>query len=500
MLLLAEAPTIALVQSLIRAPNCSMPSPRIRPSWLSLVLCVKFTGALCSVFAADLHAQEASLPPNVLLLVTDDQRWDAMGCAGNPRALTPNLDALANDGVRFRNAFVTTSICAASRATILTGLYERSHRSTFGTPPLREECVVASYPVLLRNAGYRTGFLGKFGVGTTKGDPARMFDSFAPLGPGTYWQKQPDGSQRHFTDILGDRAVSFLAACKPGQPWCLSISFNAPHAVDGDPQQYFWPKAMDTWYADTVFPVPKTMAAEYFTAQMPFLQTSESRTRFLWRFDEPEKYQTMVRGYYRMISGVDAVIGRLRKELQTRGMADNTVIVFCSDNGYFLGERGFADKWYAYEPSVRIPMIIADPRLPDIRKGTTCDLMALNVDLAPTMLDLAELQAPKQYQGYSLMPLVRGLAPADWRTDFFYEHLLENAKIPKSEGVRTERYTYLRWFESDPLQEELYDHQADFDEVQNLVHVPAYAEVLAKLRNRTDALRDQYAAAMPASK
>lgn len=477
-----------------------MPSQPLRPLGPSLAFAAQLLLGIAGTFGTALPAQEEKPRPNILLLVTDDQRWDAMRCAGNALAITPNLDALANDGVRFRNAFVTTAICAASRASILTGLYERSHRSTFGTPPLREDCVVSSYPVQLRNAGYRTGFVGKFGVGTTKGDPARMFDSFAPLGPGSYWQKQPDGSQRHFTDITGDRAVAFLASCTPDQPWCLSISFNAPHAVDGDPQQYFWPKAMDTWYADTVFPVPKTMAPEHFAAQQPFLQTSESRTRFLWRFDEPEKYQTMVRGYYRMISGVDAVIGRLRKELQTRGLADNTVIVFCSDNGYFLGERGFADKWYAYEPSVRIPLILADPRLPDIRKGTTCDLMALNVDLAPTMLDLAGVQAPKHYQGHSLMPLVRGRAPVDWRTDFFYEHLFHHKSIPKSEGVRTERFTYLRWFESDPLQEELYDHQADFDEVQNLVHVPAYAEVLAKLRTRTDALRDQYAAAMPASK
>lgn len=442
--------------------------------------------------ALHLPAQAAARRPNLLLVVTDDQRWDAMGCTGNALARTPNLDALARDGVRFRNAFVTTAICAASRASILTGLHERTHRYTFDTPPIGDELLGVTYPAQLRAAGYRTGFVGKFGVRTVPGGPARMFDSFVPLAAGPYFKKQPDGSERHLCDITGDKAVEFLASCRPEQPWCLSVSFNEPHAEDGDPRQYFWPKLFDTWYSDTVFPVPKTMDPEFFAAQPEFLRNSESRKRFLWRFDEPQKYQDMVRGYYRMISGVDAVVGRLRRELQTRGLAANTVIVFCSDNGYFLGERGFADKWYLYEPSVRVPLLIADPRLPDLRKGSTCDLMALNIDLAPTLLELAGLAPPALYQGRSLVPLVRGKAPVDWRTDFFYEHLLDEPKIPKSEGVRTERYTYLRWFETKPLREELYDHQTDFDEVIDLSSAPAYAEVLADLRRRTDQLRDRY--------
>jgi len=414
-----------------------------------------------------------------------------MGCAGNGIIRTPNLDTLAKDGVRFRNAFVTTAICAASRASILTGLYERTHRYTFGTPPIRTAHVESSYPVRLRDAGYRTGFVGKFGVATEPGGAARMFDSFVPLGM-PYWKKQADGTERHLSDITGDRALAFLDGCTGEQPWCLSISFNAPHADDGDPRQYFWPKAMDGWYDDAVFPVPKTMTAEFFDAHPEFLRQSESRVRFRWRFDEPQKYQDMVRGYFRMISGVDAVIGRLRKELAARGMADDTVIVFCSDNGYFLGERGFADKWYLYEPSVRVPLIVVDPRLPALRKGSTCDLMALNVDLAPTLLELAGVERPAKYQGRSLVPLVRGRGPVDWRTEFFYEHLFERANIVKSEGLRTERFTYLRWFDAEPQVEELYDHQVDFDQVENLIADPAYAEVLSTLRRRTDELRDEY--------
>ncbi len=200
----------------------------------------------------------------------------------------------------------------------------------------------------------------------------------------------------------------------------------------------------------------------------------------------------MVRGYYRMISGVDLVIGRIRAALKKRGLADNTIIIFTSDNGYFLGERGFADKWYIYEHSIRVPLLVFDPRAPKVDRGRVVEAMALNVDLGPTMLDLAGIEIPKLTQGRSLLPLLKGKTPADWRTDFFYEHLFERKNIPKSEGVRTERFTYVRWFEQKPVVEELYDHEADFDEMKNLIAEPKYAEVLEKLRKRTTELRDQY--------
>ena len=289
-------------------------------------------------------------------------RWDMMGCAGNTIIQTPQLDALAKDGVRFQNAFVTTAICAASRASILTGLYERTHRYTFGTKPITAEHVEISYPALLRRAGYRTGFVGKFGVGVPPGGAKQMFDSFTPLNRTPYWKKQPDGTLKHLTDIEGEKAIEFIAASKPGEPFCLSVSFNAPHAEDNDPQQYFWQKEVDNLYKDAKFPTPATMTDAFFNALPEFLRKTESRVRFHWRFDEPKKYQAMVAGYYRMISGVDLVIGRICAALKKQGLAGNTVIVFTADNGYFLGERGFADKWYIYEHSIRVPLIVFDPR------------------------------------------------------------------------------------------------------------------------------------------
>jgi arylsulfatase A-like enzyme len=457
----------------------------------------RFAFAVLTVLAvlASGSAASATDPParpNLVLVVADDMRWDAMGCAGNRVIRTPHLDALAKDGVRFENAFVTTAICAASRASILTGLHERTHRYTFGTKPVTAEHVAVSYPAVLRKAGYRTGFVGKFGIGVPPGGQKGMFDAFTPLDRNPYWKKQPDGTQKHLTDIEGEKAIDFLAGCKPGEPFCLSVSFNAPHAEDNDPKQYSWQKEVDHLYRDVTFPVPKTMTDEFFAAHPAFLRDTESRVRFKWRFDEPKKYQEMVAGYYRMISGVDLVIGRIRAALEKHGLADNTVIVFTADNGYFLGERGFADKWYVYEPSVRVPLLVYDPRAAKDRRGVAESKMALNVDLTPTLLDLAGVPAAKEHQGRSLVPLLKGEPPANWRTDFFYEHLFDRKNIPKSECVRTERFTYVRWFEQDPVVEELYDHTADFDQVKNLIADPEFAGVRDRLRKRTTELRDAY--------
>ena len=435
-------------------------------------------------------AQEPQKRPNLLIVVTDDQRVDSLGCTGNLLVDTPHLDALAGDGVNFRQAFVTTPICAASRASILCGSYETAHGYTFGTPPLGDAWVDSSYPARLRAAGYRTGFVGKFGITVHKGAAARMFDSFAPMNL-PYSKKRDDGTERHLTDLETDRALEFLDDCKDGQPWCLSISFHAPHADDGAPQQYFWSREQDAAYEHTQFPVPASMADSFFSKLPPFLRESESRVRFRWRFDEPAKYQQMVRGYHRMIRGVDAAVGRLRAELARRGLADDTIVVFTSDNGYFLGERGFADKWYGYELSLRVPLLVFDPRAPALRRGTTSDHVVLNVDLAPTLLQLAAAPPCPAHQGRSVVPLLAGRAPMDWRSEFLFEHRFVHARIPRSEGMRGERFTYIRWLDGAPGTEELYDHRADPDQVQDLVAMPEFASTLADLRARTDALRAQ---------
>jgi arylsulfatase A-like enzyme len=418
--------------------------------------------------------------PNFLFVLTDDQRFDALGCAGHPIIRTPNVDRLASEGIRFERAFVTTPICAASRASILTGTYERTHTYTFTRPPLAWSFTDISFPIRLRRAGYRTGFVGKFGVAVENGVHAEMFDV-------TRFDSLPhvqtiDGIERHMTEVEGDWAIDFLRGVEPDRPFCLVWCPWAPHADDENPRQYFWPQSMDSLYRDVDIPVPGMAAPEYYEAQPAFLKNTMNRTRWSWRFDSPQKYQEMVKGYYRMISGVDMVLGRVRDELARLGLDGNTVIVFTSDNGYFLGERGYADKWLMYEPSIRVPLVVFDPRAPLESRGLVKRDLVLNIDLGPTLLDLAGIAVPRQVQGRSLEPLLGSRTPA-WRSEIFCEELWDHPDIPRSECVRSERWKYIQ-YPGHPEYVELFDLAADPDEKRNLAGDPAHARVLAELRER----------------
>ena len=440
------------------------------------------------------EAHQQATPPNIIFFITDDQRFDMMGNM-NPMLHTPHMDELAAEGVRFENAFVTTSICAASRASLLTGTVERTHQFTFNTPPLSRAMTDQSYATLLRAAGYRTGFIGKFGMVVDSGAVEAMFDAYIPLNRNPYFKEQEDGPTRHLTDVTGDEAMAFLRANPADQPFMLSVSFNAPHAEDSDERQYLWPVAMDSLYTDAVIPDPPLSDPAFFDALPDFLKDPEvnmNRFRWFWRFGTPEKAKQMTKGYFRMISGVDAAIGRIRDELGRLNLADNTLLILMGDNGYFLGERGYAGKWLPYEPSIRVPLLVYDPRPGSAHAGLRPMAMALNIDIAPTLLDLAGVGVPETMQGRSLVPLLQGEEPEDWRTDFFVEHLMEHKQIVKHEGVRGQRYKYARYFELDPLYEELYDLEADPLETTNLAADPAHAEVLAMLRQRCDELRDAY--------
>ena len=438
-------------------------------------------------------SQEPKARPNILFLLIDDQRNDTLGCAGHPIIKTPVVDHLAANGVRFQNAFVTTSICAASRASLLTGLYERTHGYTFGKPPVSAAHMSKSYPALLRHSGYRTGFVGKYGIRTKGKAEPRMFDYFEPHGRNPYFKKQPDGTTRHETEIAGDKAIEFLNSNPEGTPFCLSISFNAVHAEDGDKKNHFpWPKAVDGMYDDVEIPVPRLSDTSIFENHPEFLKTSMNRDRYFWRWDSPEKYQKNMKSYFRMISGVDHVIGRIRKELDRLGLSDNTVIIYMGDNGYYMGDRGFAGKWSHYEQSLRVPLIVYDPRLPQKKRGVVNDKAALNIDVPATMLDLAGVEIPTHFQGSSLAPLLQGRGAPDWRNDFFCEHLMDHKAIPKWEGVRGERYVYARYFEQQPVFEFLHDLQTDPDQLFNLASKPEHKNILVRMRTRCDELKNRY--------
>ena len=452
----------------------------IRNSAIGMGLCgCRLVGDL---FAGSGVSKRGSKRPNIIVILTDDQRWNSLGCAGNSIIITPEMDRLARQGTRFANAFVTTPICAASRATVFTGLYERTHGYTFTKPPIAEEFVRVSYPYLLKRAGYRTGFVGKFGVKVEKEMLDDMFDEFRSTGFPYF--KKVGGKERHLTDINMDRALEFIRGCGEDETFCLSLSFWAPHADDGRAEQYFWPKDCDTLYQNVKIPPAAASDPAFFESHPVFLRESMNRKRWYWRFDTPEKYQQMVKGHYRMISGIDRALGRLREELRRRKLDDKTVIILMGDNGYFLGERGYAGKWTMHEPSIRVPLIVYDPRLSLSRRGSVPEQPVLNLDLAPTILEMAGLKVPEKAEGRSLVPLIAG-RKTSWRKVVFTEHLWEHPEIPVTEAVRTERWKYIR-YPQHPEYEELYDLKHDFWEMNNLAKDARYQDTLIKMRKQCD--------------
>lgn len=426
--------------------------------------------------------------PNIIFILTDDQRWDAVGYAGNDIIHTPHLDKLAGEGLIFDNAFVTTPICAASRASFLTGLYERTHDYTFGKPPLNNEYMYESYPYLLREAGYKTGFVGKLGVKLNEGIEDSLFDSSKK----TSWPylREIDGKNVHLADINGNHAIDFIKSSKD-KPFCLSLSFWSPHADDGAEEQYFWPEYTDNLYADTEIPVPATADPAFFEALPEYLKTTMNRKRWYWRYDTPEKYQKMVKGYYRMISGIDSVIARIRHTLEEEGLSDNTVIIFMGDNGYFLGERGYAGKWLMYEQSIRVPLVIYDPRQPEAKRSKRYDEMVLNVDVTPTILELAGVERPKRYHGESLTAFFND-KPEQWRDGAFFEHRLKNRPIllPKTEAYRDETWKFIR-YEDRPDLMELYNFKEDINETRNLAYQPEYSDKVVHYRKICDSISNK---------
>lgn len=422
--------------------------------------------------------------PNIIFILTDDQRWDALGYAGNEIIQTPNMDKLASEGLYFKNAFVTTPICAASRASLFTGLYERTHDYTFGKPKLKNEYMYNSYPYLLRKAGYQTGFVGKFGVKVNEGIEDSLFSKSVK----TWYPyfKEVDGKQVHLADINGNHAIDFIKSNKE-DPFCLSLSFWSPHANDGAEEQYFWAEYADSLYTENEIPLPETADPAFFESLPEFLKTSMNRKRWYWRYDTPEKHQKMVKGYYKMISTVDSVIGRLQVILEEEGLAENTVIILMGDNGYFLGERGYAGKWTLHEHSIRVPMMIYDPRQPTSERGKCFEEMVLNVDITPTILKLAGVDIPESYHGESLTAFY-GQRPKKWRSSIFMEHQLNsNPLLIMTDGYRDDTWKFIR-YENHPDFIELYNHKEDFYETKNLAYDSEYKDKVTHYENVCDSI------------
>ncbi len=429
--------------------------------------------------------------PNILLLFADDQPQSCLGVAGNKEIKTPNLDRLARRGVFFNNAFVTTAICCSSRASILTGQHMYRHGVTDFKMPLNAEAFQKSYPALLRKAGYRTGYLGKYAIGNPSIHPRELclpaseFDEWYGFPQAINFKQTIDGNTRFLTEVMTEKAIAFFRSTKADQPFCLTVAFKEPHG----PFNYFDPKVPNV-YSDVEISAPPTFTRQAFEAQPEFIRHSLNGDGSVKRLNDPSQYQKTVRTFYRTVTRADMAVGQILEALKELGLDDNTVVIYSSDHGSLLGDHGLFGKWLMYENSIRVPLIIYDPRVDSKQAGARPNEIALNIDLAPTMLSLAGIEIPSAMQGKSLMPIVQGESPPDWRSCFYYEHTY-NTKPPRSpiakvEGIRTERWKYTRYPDTTPVFEQLFDLDADPLEQHNLAAVSTHAKVLNDLRSQCD--------------
>ncbi len=438
----------------------------------------------------------AAEKPNIVFVLVDDQRNTSLGCAGHPQIKTPVIDGLARQGVRFANAFVQTPICMASRANLFTGLTTTTHgyHSNPSTPVVRTD-LDTSFPTLLRAAGYRTAFYGKQHVNWETGVDGMktMFDQHEVLHRNPYLKKMPDGSLRHVDEIIGDRSVAFVEAQNKEQPFFLYMSFNISHAEDSDRRpgyHYQWPAAEDGLFEDTEPNRPTLDDPKYYAATPDFLKTTINRARYFWGYDTPEKYRTNMRAIYRMLAGMDRIVGRVTTALKEKGLAENTVVIYSADNGYYMGDRGFQGKWSHYDQALHVPLIVSDPRASPALRGRVLTETTTSLDIPATILDLAHVPVPAKYQGVPLTPLLAGKVPEHWRTDFYVEHHANPKQIATWFGVRDNRYTYANYYADGA--ELLYDRNVDPTELVDVAGDPGYKTVLADLRKRSLDYKAQY--------
>lgn len=406
---------------------------------------------------------------NFLFILTDDQRWDALGCAGHPFLKTPNMDWIAKSGARFTNAFATTSLCSPSRACFLTGKYAHRHGVMNNLTPWQDRNV--TFLELLKKSGYYTGFIGKWHmpgkglpdlVGTGKVD--RFISFTAVAGQGVYFNCPMfvDGKRAatkgYISDVLNDYAVQFLKQSQ-GKNFCLYLAHKTAHAPFATPAPY---KEM---YKNEKLSLP----SEYLEKGLNFKYASMHTSSGIL---SPGGMEGEARRYFENLKALDDSLARVFEELDRQKILDRTVVIFAGDNGFLWGEHNLIDKRFAFEESIRIPFLV---RAPGIIKnpGANIEEMALNIDLAPSVLDLAGLPVPSDMQGASIKPLLSG-SNGGWRQSFLYEYFYDAPyPVPTLVAVRTDTKKYVR-YEDNKLPEELYDLAKDGKEKTNLAPDPAY--------------------------
>ncbi|MCC6509244.1 MAG: sulfatase [Pirellulaceae bacterium] len=439
--------------------------------------------------------------PNVLYILCDDLRPDALGCYGSAHVKTPNIDRLAGEGVRFANAFCTTSLCSPSRASILSGLYAHRHgvRDNFTELPGR----LPHWPGRLRESGYVTGYVGKWHMGEDNDAPRPGFDWFAThKGQGKYfdteWNIQGAGAQAipgYYTTVVTDLAIDWLKQRDRSKPWALCMGHKAPHS-------FYTPEQKYQHVFDEVR-VPYPASAFKLDGKPEWIRQRLTTWHgiygplFDWRKTFPDTrpeavkdFENMVHGYWGTVLSVDDSVGRMLEYLRSTGQLDNTLVLFMGDNGLLEGEHGMVDKRTAHEPSIRIPIVARGPGLP---RGKVVPEQVLTIDIAPSVLDLCAAAPLPSIQGRSWRQMVNA-GDANWRKAWFYEYNYEKQfpYTPNVRAIRTDRWKLMRYPHGDGSPDkhlvELYDLQKDPQELRNLSGDPAYASRRAELEQQLTAL------------
>jgi N-acetylglucosamine-6-sulfatase len=440
--------------------------------------------------------------PNILFILTDDQRWDALGCMGHPFLKTPNLDRIRNEGALFANAFVTTSLCSPSRASFLTGCYAHTHGVMQNEKRDFDFAATPSFPQYLQKGGYHTGFIGKWHM-NVKSDPRPGFDYWLSFrGQGKYTDPQLNENGKEFkakgymTDLLTGYALKFLENSSADEPFCLYLSHKAVHQPFTPAPRHanLWPDVQikePASYRDTFQDKPEWMRSAYGAKAARIVNDQQEQARDEGPAKPPGPWNGRRKpelDYYRAIEAIDEGVGKVLALLEKQGRLDNTVIVFAGDNGYFWGEHRRGDKRLMYEEALRIPLLMRYPKL--VKAGTAVQQMALNIDLAPTLLDLAGQSKPPQMQGQSWRPLLKGDA-SNWRKSFLYEYWVDlTPVIPRIVGVRTEDWKLVRYPDLKDL-DELYDLHSDPHELHSLVKSEVYQAKHQELSKELDRLMDE---------
>jgi len=404
---------------------------------------------------------------NLIFILADDHRFDMLGCRGHPWLKTPALDRLAAGGVLFENAFATTSLCAPSRASVLTGQYAHAHGVVDNSALLASDAI--TFPALARRGGYRTAYIGKWHIGADD-TPRPEFDRWVSFrGQGEYNDPEMnfDGARRkvrgYMTDILAGEALRFIDE-NAARPFCLYLAHKAVHAE-------FVPAARHAGlYAGEVVPHPASMAATEanYRGKPDWLRRARASCLGVdGMYNRRIGFDDAYRGYCRTLAAVDDSVGRVMDILRERRLLEDTLIVYMGDNGFLWGEHGLIDKRCMYEPSIRIPLIAHCPSL--FAGGKRVAEMALNIDICPTMLEAAGIGVPTHVHGRSLLAPARGNVNG-WRTEFLYEYSWERSfpQIPTVWGLRTSQYSYAHYRGVWDV-DELYDVKTDPHQMNNLL-------------------------------